>query len=636
MKYWQQVILYLLYHLHGIYSQPQLPEKAIRNSPSGSYAPQKVICPEGLHVRQASIQGPLASQEQEYVTSRASKSIPIWKEYLSRVRLHDFSVEDFLEKAEAEGGKAGETLPNVGLAFSGGGVRATLVGASVLNALDSRNEEASNARTGGVLQLSNYVAGLSGGSWLVGSWAISDFPTLPELNRTVWRLTNHNQPMDLATIFQYPHFIKVAKEKKKAGFLASLVDVWSAMISAHFINDDDEGNEVLFSSIRNVSHYKDHTAPFPIVTATSRYKGTGEIVIGSPTYEFTPEEFGLWHPSLNAFIPLDYLGTSMQGGVPSHDDYCVKGYDNAGFVLGTSSNILSQSANSQPSGTLFRLFSGLWRLCVSGIYDEALIPNPFVGLGVGFGPGSGYPGRCSGDFDLKKYNVLWAYLSSEDRDSDKLCLADGSFAGEDIPLWPLVIPSRKMDVVFAVDARSDGRQAGSLTGTGYSNGTSIYNAYLKSQLPEYSAYPFPKVPDPALEFTEKGLHQRPSFFGCNETSPLIIYFPNYYAASPTDVATVKATYTYKTYPSLSIHRKALNQLMFKLFKIAITTQATGASFEDGFSPGPEMQGVLDRVGPIDKTDWAACLACALIDRQRIRNGQPRTVQCETCFWQFCA
>ncbi|KAH9810193.1 lysophospholipase catalytic domain-containing protein [Melampsora americana] len=602
MKDWYRWVFYLLYHLDGIYSQPQLPEKAIRNSPSGSYAPKKVICPEGLHVRQASIEGPLASQEEEYVASRAAQSIPIWKEYLSRVRLHDFSIEEFLKKAEAEGGKAGDTLPNIGLAFSGGGARATLVGASVLNALDSRNEEASMARTGGVLQLSNYVAGLSGGSWLIGSWAVSNFPTLPELNRTVWRLTNDNQPMDLATISRYPHFIRVAKEKKKAGFLASLVDVWSAMISAHFINDDDEGNAVLFSSIRNVSHYKNHTAPFPIVVATSRYKGTGDIVIGSPTYEFTPEEFGLWHPSLNAFIPMDYLGTSMQSGVPSHDDYCVKGYDNAGFVLGTSSNILSQSANSLPAGTFFRIFSRFWRLCVSGIYDEALIPNPFVGLGVGFGPGSGYP----------------------DRDSDKLCLADGSFAGEDIPLWPLVIPSRKMDVVFAVDARSDGIESGSLTGIGYSNGTSIYNAYLKSQLPEYTAYPFPKVPDPALEFTEKGLHQRPSFFGCNETSPLIIYFPNYYAASPTDVATVKATYTGKEIDG------------FFANGFAITTQATGASFEDGFSSGPELQDILNRAGPIDKTDWAACLACALIDRQRIRNGQPRTVQCETCFWKFCA
>lgn len=41
--------------------------------------------------------------------------------------------------------------------------------------------------------------------------------------------------------------------------------------------------------------------------------------------EFTPEEFGVWHPSLNAFIPIDYLGTSMFNGKASAHADCVKG-----------------------------------------------------------------------------------------------------------------------------------------------------------------------------------------------------------------------------------------------------------------------------------------------------------------------
>lgn len=85
---------------------------------------------------------------------------------------------------------------------------------------------------------------------------------------------------------------------------------------------------------------------------------------------------------------------------------------------------------------------------------------------------------------------------------------------------PLIIPSRDMDVVFAVDARSDCQSGNCITGNGCkhtqifilcslkdilltilcfllhfckdSNGTSIYNTYLKSQLPEYVDYPFPK------------------------------------------------------------------------------------------------------------------------------------------------
>ena len=40
---------------------------------------------------------------------------------------------------------------------------------------------------GVILQLATYIAGLSGGSWLVGSLAVNDFPTIFKL-RDVWSL----------------------------------------------------------------------------------------------------------------------------------------------------------------------------------------------------------------------------------------------------------------------------------------------------------------------------------------------------------------------------------------------------------------------------------------------------------------
>lgn len=33
------------------------------------------------------------------------------------------------------------------------------------------------ANTDGILQLSRYVVGLSGGSWMTGSWALANFPS---------------------------------------------------------------------------------------------------------------------------------------------------------------------------------------------------------------------------------------------------------------------------------------------------------------------------------------------------------------------------------------------------------------------------------------------------------------------------
>lgn len=73
------------------------------------------------------------------------------------------------------------TGPTVGIAVSGGGFRAALVGAGTFNALDGRNTTAVQAGTGGVWQLASYMTGLSGGSWFVGSLAINSNPSIYDL-----------------------------------------------------------------------------------------------------------------------------------------------------------------------------------------------------------------------------------------------------------------------------------------------------------------------------------------------------------------------------------------------------------------------------------------------------------------------
>ena len=66
-------------------------------------------------------------------------------------------------------------LPNIAIAFSGGGYRAMLNGAGALQAFDSREADSTTpGHLGGLLQASTYVAGLSGGSWLVGSIFVSN------------------------------------------------------------------------------------------------------------------------------------------------------------------------------------------------------------------------------------------------------------------------------------------------------------------------------------------------------------------------------------------------------------------------------------------------------------------------------
>ncbi|MBW0512429.1 hypothetical protein O181_052144 [Austropuccinia psidii MF-1] len=574
---------------------------ALRKSPSGGYAPVWVDCPSDLSVRTPKINGPLAPKEAEYIKKRTTKSIPHWRSYLFRAGLTDFDIEKFLQKALDQGPAAGLTLPNIGIALSGGGPRAALISASMVHALDDRNPQGVQAGTGGIMQLVNYVCGLSGGSWFTGSWATSNFPEVLELVST-WRLQQDNQPLDWEVLKKYPPAISIAREKTMAGFPASLVDVWALMVGKHFVNAPDYGKSVLFSSIRDVPAFRNYDAPFPIIVATSRgEKGRCDINLQTPIYEFTPIEFGVFHPSLNAFIPIDYLGTSMFNGKPIPQSACVKGFDNAAFVMGSSSNIFSEPFDPEEKKSLWnKLVAGLYEYFTKHMYDEALLFNPFNGLGTGLGPNSGFP-------DGK--DVL-------------LYLADGGLGGENMPIWPMMQPSRKVDVIFAIDAEADG--AGhTITAHGYSNGTSLYMTYKKTLLPDYKDYRFPKIPDYQNDFSRRGLHQHPSLFGCNETdAPLVIYFPNYHMVADTDFTSVHASYTQAEIDG------------FFANGFAIATQSMGNINENLFLT-QNIEDDLRRGGKSVIPRWPTCLACALIDRQILRNGLQRTSQCEACFRQHC-
>ena len=65
------------------------------------------------------------------------------------------------------------------MAFSGGGYRAMLGSAGALMALDDRNSF--DTPLGGILQSANYISGLSGSSWLLGSLAMQNFTTVEEV-----------------------------------------------------------------------------------------------------------------------------------------------------------------------------------------------------------------------------------------------------------------------------------------------------------------------------------------------------------------------------------------------------------------------------------------------------------------------
>ena len=97
----------------------------------------------------------LHPREGEYVNTRLTTVIPNeWEDWIGDGSAIGYNLSSFNRGA----------FPKIGIAVSGGGYRAAQFGAGVLSALDARNESAKAAGTGGLLQVTSYLSGLSGAS----------------------------------------------------------------------------------------------------------------------------------------------------------------------------------------------------------------------------------------------------------------------------------------------------------------------------------------------------------------------------------------------------------------------------------------------------------------------------------------
>lgn len=127
-----------------------------------------------------------------------------------------------------------DNSPTIALAFSGGGYRAMLSGGGGFAAMDSRTPDSTKSgHVGGLVQAATYVAGLSGGSWLLGSVVLNNFTTIPELQASeeVWDLRNSIlSPEGILKIVDTAQYYRDIHEevldKENAGFDTSLTDYW--------------------------------------------------------------------------------------------------------------------------------------------------------------------------------------------------------------------------------------------------------------------------------------------------------------------------------------------------------------------------------------------------------------------------
>ena len=132
----------------------------------------------------------------------------------------------------------------------------------------------------------------------------------------------------------------------------------------------------------------------------------------------------------------------------------------------------------------------------------------------------------------------------------------------------------------------------------------------------FSTYSFPPVPTTPAAFIDQNLTSHPTFFGCNSTNaPLVVYIAN---APPLvdDGQTITNTTTGQIrYPTAQVAR-----FLDGAYEVATR----------GY-PQANATGLAALVDP----EWPACLACAVVDRQRQRQGTARSGVCSSCFDRYC-
>ncbi|KAI1174316.1 lysophospholipase [Nemania sp. FL0916] len=559
-------------------------------SPSGNYAPATVDCPS----QKPTIRGAaeLSSSETQWLQKRRPNTVDPMLDFFRLTNITGFDAVHYVQSNSHNF----SVVPNIGIAVSGGGYRALMNGAGFVAAADSRTPGSTDAGgIGNLLQASTYLAGLSGGGWLVGSIFANNFSTVTQLRdgqsgSDLWQFSNSiiQGPKDTGvsivdTAEYWSGIATQVDQKRAAGYGISITDYWSRALSYQLINARDGGPSYTFSSIANADNFVAADTPMPILIADERHPGQSIISLNSTVYEMNPWEIGSFDPTVFGFAPTKYVGSNFSNGAVPDDGHCVEGFDQYGYIMGTSSSLFNQlllqnlSDSSLPSVITDALTSILKSIGDNDNDVAEWRPNPFF-----------------------KYRPN----SNGNADTDFLTLVDGGEDLQNIPLHPLIQPIRAVDVIFAVDSSAD-------TLYNFPNGTALRASYDRSKNDIGNGTKFPAVPD-AETFINLKLNQQPTFFGCNTSEftsgdenahipPLVVYMP---------------LVPYTAYSNAST------------FDPSYTLAERNAFIQNGFNVATMGNGTIDK-------EWPACAACAVLSRSLERTGTAVPDTCRNCFQRYC-
>lgn len=214
----------------------------------------------------------LSKSEADWVQGRKTVAANAFSAYLKRLNLADFDVQNYTKWIRSD---PAQNMPTLGFANSGGGARAAFSGIGGLRAFDSQLPAAIHQKTGGLLQSLTYYAGLSGGSWPPSSYAFHNYPAIDDLVATWHVEINHfgatNDSEYAATSETY---FEQIYPKAAAGFNVSVVDYLGRGFAYQLLPGQQGGLNLTWSSITELSNFKNYSGPMPILQSNSLDKSS--------------------------------------------------------------------------------------------------------------------------------------------------------------------------------------------------------------------------------------------------------------------------------------------------------------------------------------------------------------------------
>lgn len=321
--------------------------RALPNAVSGGYAPAIVDCPSSRPtIRSAAT---LSQNETDWLAKRRPATVQPMADFIGRVGIDGFDGAEYINNLRDNV----SALPNIGIAMSGGGYRALMNGAGFIAAADDRTPGSTDAGgIGGLLQATTYVAGLSGAGWLVGSLYSNNFSTVVDLmegssGSAVWDFENSifEGPKEgiavISTVSYWNDVRDAVTSKADAGFQTSVTDYWGRALSYQLINDTDGGPAYTWSSFAQDEQLTSGSIPLPMIVADGRDPGVAIVSLNATNYEINPWEMGSFDPTVYGFAPTRYLASNFSAGEIPSGGSCVQGFDNAGYMMGTSSSLFN-------------------------------------------------------------------------------------------------------------------------------------------------------------------------------------------------------------------------------------------------------------------------------------------------------